>query len=59
MIALGAIYPWWNALSQDLGIYQVGADASFLWAGLSTADIGMEGFKCSCSRNEKANKWFL
>ena len=35
VIALGAVHLWWNALSQNLGIYQIGADASFLWAGLS------------------------
>lgn len=56
MIALGAVHLWWNALSQDSGIYQIGADVSFLGAGHSVADTGMDELKCSCSRNEKANK---
>ena len=58
MIALDAVHLWWNALSQDLGIYQIGADASLLWAGLPFTDTGMDGLKCNCTRNEKAKNSF-
>lgn len=54
VIALGAVHLWWNAPGEDLVLYQIGADASLLWAGLLFTDTGMLGFKCSCNRNEEA-----